>query len=75
MWRLHMGEWRILAEGMRIRADRQEKARAEATEGRSRERPRGHERPSTTKMASDYAAEIRLAKQGKHPDQQRAAGT
>jgi hypothetical protein len=72
MWRLHMAEWRILAEGMRIRADRQEKAHAEATEGR--ERPKGQERPSTTEMASEYADEIRLAKQGKHPDQQRAAG-
>lgn len=81
MWDLHFSEWRVLAEGLRVKNERQEyqmesRRREAETDGR-RSRPKGRPTAGTKDMVNDYAREIELAKAGKHPEQldQPATGT
>lgn len=73
IWDLHMAEWRILAEGFRVKNERQEQEMERHSDGEysatNRKRNR-RQQQATDEMASEYAKELQAAKDGRHPAQE-----
>lgn len=79
MWNLHYSEWRILAEGMRVRSERQENEQKRAeknadydsgTGGYKTREQRERSKRAADNAASDLSREMEMARKGNHPDQQ-----
>lgn len=79
IWTLHYSEWRILAEGTRVRNERREKEQERAANdndhggGFKTQKDRERARRAADSAASDLSKEMELARQGQHPDQQQNA--